>query len=91
VISVEVDQLDLVVEGTASRTHDTGTLERVAAVHASVYGWHVVVNDRLFDDVAAAPTAGPPQYGVYEVTPTTAFAFPVDPAVTPTRWRFASS
>jgi Pyridoxamine 5'-phosphate oxidase len=91
VISVEVEQLDLVVEGTASRTRDTATLERVAAVYASVYGWHVVVNDGLFDGTAGAPTAGPPPYGVYEVTPTTAFAFPLDPTVTPTRWRFASS
>jgi Pyridoxamine 5'-phosphate oxidase len=91
VISVEVEQLDLVVEGTASRTRDTATLERVAAVYASMYGWHVVVNDGLFDGVAGAPTAGPPPYGVYEVTPTTAFAFPLDPTVTPTRWRFASS
>jgi hypothetical protein len=91
VISVEVEQLDLVVEGTASRTRDTGTLERVAAVYASVYEWHVVVNDGLFDGVAGAPTAGPPPYGAYEVTPTTAFAFPLDPTVTPTRWRFASS
>jgi hypothetical protein len=91
VISVEVEQLDLVVEGTASRTRDTGTLERVAAVCASMYGWHVVVNDGRFDGVAGAPTAGPPPYDVYEVTPTTAFAFPLDPTVTPTRWRFASS
>jgi len=79
------------VEGTASRTRDTGTLERVAAVYAFVYGWHVVVKDGLLDGVAGAPTAGPPPYGVYEVTSTTASALPVDPTVTPTRWRFASS
>lgn len=91
VITVEVERLHLVVEGTASRTSDTATLERVAAVYASMYGWHVVVNDGLFDGVAGAPTAGPPPYGVYEVTPTTAFAFPLDPTVTPTKWRFASS
>jgi uncharacterized protein YbdZ (MbtH family) len=91
VISVEVEQLDLVVEGTASRTRDTATLERVAAVYASVHGWHVAVNNGLFDSVTGAPTAGPPPYGVYTVAPTTAFAFPLDPSVTPTRWRFASS
>jgi hypothetical protein len=91
VISVEVEQLDLVVEGTASRMRDPATLESVAAVCASLYGWHVVVNDGLFDGVVGAPTAGPPPYGVYELTPTTAFAFPLDPTVTPTRWRFASS
>jgi Pyridoxamine 5'-phosphate oxidase len=91
VISVEIEPFDLVVEGTASRTRDTATLERVAAVYASVHGWRVAVNNGLFDGVAGAPTAGPPPYGVYRVTPTTAFAFPLDPTVTPTRWRFGSS
>jgi hypothetical protein len=91
VISVEVEELDLVVEGTASKTRDTATLEGVAAVCASVYGWHVVVSNGRFDGAAGAPTAGPPPYDVYEVTPTTAFAFPLDPTVTPTRWRFATS
>jgi hypothetical protein len=45
----------------------------------------------LKPDKEEAFAAGPPPYGVYEVTPTTAFAFPLDPTVTPTRWRFASS
>ena len=35
-----------------------------------------------------APTAGPPPYEVYEVTPATAFGFPTDETFTATRWRF---
>jgi hypothetical protein len=86
----EVEQLDLVVEGTASRTRDTATLERVAAVCASLYGWHVVVNDGLFDGVAGAPDGRTTPYGVYEVIRRPR-SRSLDPTVTPTRWRFASS
>jgi hypothetical protein len=38
-----------------------------------------------------APTAGPPPYQVYEVTPTTAFAFGKDESFSPTRWRFEAT
>jgi predicted HD phosphohydrolase len=43
------------------------------------HGWHAIVNDRLFDGVAGAPTAGPPPYGVYEVTPTDRVRVPPRP------------
>ncbi|NDJ84523.1 MAG: PIG-L family deacetylase [Chloroflexi bacterium] len=36
-----------------------------------------------------APTAGPPPYAVYAVTPTVAFGFGTDKTFSPTRWRFA--
>lgn len=91
VITVEKEPLDLVIEGSARKTRDHATLRRVAERYASIYSWHVVVRDGAFHDVEGAPTAGPPPYDVYEVTPTTAFGLPVGDTFGPTRWRFGQS
>jgi nitroimidazol reductase NimA-like FMN-containing flavoprotein (pyridoxamine 5'-phosphate oxidase superfamily) len=80
--------LDLVVEGEAAKVSDDATLQRVANVYASKYGWEVTVRNGAFD-ADGAPTAGPPPYEVYEVTPTTIFAFGTDETVGSTRWRFS--
>jgi nitroimidazol reductase NimA-like FMN-containing flavoprotein (pyridoxamine 5'-phosphate oxidase superfamily) len=88
VVTVEVEPLDLVVEGEAVPVRDADTLRRVADVYASTYGWHVTVRDGAFHDTEGAPTAGPPPYDVYEVRPTVAFGFGTDETVVPTRWRF---
>jgi hypothetical protein len=77
-----------VVEGEAVLTRDEATLRRVADVYAEVYGWRVTVRDGAFHDTEGAPTAGPPPYDVYEVTPAIAFGFGTDESLTPTRWRF---
>jgi Pyridoxamine 5'-phosphate oxidase len=87
-VTVEWEPLDLVVEGIAAQVRDADTLQRVADAYASRYAWHVTVRDGAFHDTGGAPTAGPPPYDVYEVTPTTAFGFGLDEAFSPTRWRF---
>ena len=76
------------LEGTADKVRDTATLQRVADAYADVYGWRVAVRDGVFHDTEGAPTAGPPPYDVYEVTPNVAFGFGTDETVVPTRWRF---
>jgi nitroimidazol reductase NimA-like FMN-containing flavoprotein (pyridoxamine 5'-phosphate oxidase superfamily) len=87
VITVDTDALHLVVEGEAVIVSDEAGLRRVAAVYASKYGWQVDVRDGAFY-ADGAPTAGPPPYEVYEVTPTTVFGFGTDESVGATRWRF---
>jgi hypothetical protein len=88
VVAVEEEPLDLVVEGEAVKTRDEATLRRVADAYAAVYDWHVTVRDGAFHDTEGAPTAGPPPYDVYEVTPAIAFGYGTDETLTPTRWRF---
>ena len=81
VIASDGHDSDLVVEGDAAKMSDEVTLNRVADLCASKYDWYVAVRD-------GAPTAGPPPYQVYEVTPTLVFAFGKDESFSPTRWRF---
>jgi Pyridoxamine 5'-phosphate oxidase len=88
VITVEEEPLDLVLEGRAAKVRDAATLRRVADAYAEVYGWRVAVRDGAFHDTEGAPTAGPPPYDVYEVTPKVAFGFGTDETLAPTRWRF---
>ena len=88
VIAVATEDAHLVVEGDAAKVRDDTTLQRVAAVYASKYHWHVTVRDGAFDAAYGAPTAGPPPYEVYEVTPTRAFGFGTEETFSPTRWRF---
>jgi Pyridoxamine 5'-phosphate oxidase len=88
VLTVKVEPLDLVVEGAAAKVRDERTLRRVADAYASVYDWRVTVRDGAFRGTGGAPTAGPPPYDVYELTPATAFAFGTDAALVATRWRF---
>jgi nitroimidazol reductase NimA-like FMN-containing flavoprotein (pyridoxamine 5'-phosphate oxidase superfamily) len=87
VITHEEGDAHMVLEGTATIVRDEPTLRRVADEYASKYGWHPRPEDGAFDADYGAPTAGPPPYDVYEVTPTTAFGFGME-TFSPTRWRF---
>jgi hypothetical protein len=63
---------------------------RLAGVYASKYQWQVTVRDgALWGE--GAPTAGPPPYHVYVITPTAAFGFGTDETFGATRWRFLGS
>jgi hypothetical protein len=91
VLTVEHDPFDLVVEGVAAKVRDGATVERVARAYASVYGWHVTVREGAFlHATGGAPTAGPPPYDAYELSPAKALAYAIDEAMSfvPTRWRF---
>ena len=98
VSSLSLSELDLVVEGEAAKVSDEAKIHRVADIFASKYGWHVTVRHGAFYG-DSAPTAGPPPYGVYELTPAVAFGFPgvagtddkgqgKDESFSATRWRF---
>ncbi|MGH8985912.1 MAG: pyridoxamine 5'-phosphate oxidase family protein [Acidimicrobiia bacterium] len=88
VVTVDNEAMHLVVEGEATKVRDETKLERVAGVYRSKYEWPATVRDGAFDAPYGAPTAGPPPYEVYEITPTVAFGFGTDEKFIPTRWRF---
>lgn len=88
VITTHTDDLDLVVEGTATKVTDDATAQRVADAYRSKYDWPVTVHDAAFDAPYGAPTAGDPPYEVYAVTPETVFGFQTSEKLNSTRWRF---
>ena len=89
-VTARTGDLDVVLEGTARRVTDDETLVRVADTYRDKYGWPVEVRDGAFDAPYGAPTAGPPPYRVYAITPVQVFGFGTDDALGPrtTRWRF---
>lgn len=89
VVTSSAQTLDLVVEGRARPVDTPAAVQRVAEAYQAKYGWQPEVRDGLLW-AGGAPTAGPPPYRVYVVTPRTGFGFPTtheDPPI-PTRWRF---
>lgn len=97
VSSTTLPSLDLIVEGRAERVTDEATLRRVTDVYASRLEWPLEVSDgRVIGP--NAPTAGPPPYAMFQVTPTTIFGLPgttgmhefdPDDLPRPTRWDLA--
>lgn len=85
VVSARHGELDLVVEGVASRVVHSATLRRVAEEYLAKYAWPVTVEDGAFVG-EGAPTAGPPPYEVYRLVPALAFGFPADETFAPARW-----
>lgn len=90
VISVKLADIDLVVEGTARRVTDGPTLERIARRYNEQGGWPVTVDGDAFTAPYSAPSAGPPPWYLYEVTPTTAFGVAYKEPHGATRWEFDS-
>jgi nitroimidazol reductase NimA-like FMN-containing flavoprotein (pyridoxamine 5'-phosphate oxidase superfamily) len=91
--------LDVIIEGRATRVTDEAKLRQVADAYASELHWELAVQQgAVVGD--NAPTAGPPPYAVFEVTPMTVFGLPgiagtdegsskgSEGTFTPTRWRF---
>jgi nitroimidazol reductase NimA-like FMN-containing flavoprotein (pyridoxamine 5'-phosphate oxidase superfamily) len=89
-LTVRSDGMDLVLEGNAVNVSDDATLQRVAAEYVSKYQWPVTVRDGAFDAPYGAPTAGPPPYELYQISPGVVFAFGTDETFAPrsTRFRF---
>jgi nitroimidazol reductase NimA-like FMN-containing flavoprotein (pyridoxamine 5'-phosphate oxidase superfamily) len=89
--------LDVIVEGDAVKVTDEAEVQRVADAYTSSLHWPLEVRDgAVFGP--NAPTAGPPPYAVFELTPTTVFGLPgiagteggegAAGSFSPTRWRF---
>jgi len=87
VISVKLPDLDLVVEGVATKVTDEPTLQRLAERY-DAQGWPATVKDGALIAPYSAPSAGPPPWDLYEFTPSTAFGVATAEPFGATRWRF---
>jgi len=74
VVSVATHPFDLVIEGSAARVADADELRCVADKYVSG-GWPAQVEGDALTAEYSAPSAGPPPWHVYRVTPATVFAF----------------
>ena len=93
----KLPSLDVIVEGQAEPLTDPDAVRRIAEAFASK-NWPLEVRGAEVHG-PNAPTAGPPPYRIYRVTPYRAFGLPgnygmfqVDPddLPKPTRWDFAA-
>jgi hypothetical protein len=89
VFSVSLPDLDLVLEGTAAKVTDDATLQRLAQRYAA-QGWPARVGDGALTAEYSAPSAGPPPWFLYVLTPRTAFGVATAPPHGAMRWRFES-
>ena len=85
-ISVALAGLDLVVHGTAAKVTDDATLQRLARLYAA-QGWPASVKDGAFTAEFSAPSAGPPPWALYVLTPSVAFGVATAEPWGATRWR----
>jgi hypothetical protein len=89
--------LDVSAEGSAARVTDGATLRRVVDAYGADLHWPLELRDGRVEG-PNAPTAGPPPYAVWALTPSTVFGLPgvagtdeqgqAEAAFVPTRWRF---
>jgi hypothetical protein len=87
-ISVALPGLDLIVNGTAARVTDEATLQRLARLYAA-QGWPASVKDGAFTAEFSAPSAGPPPWALYVMTPSTAFGVATAEPWGASRWQLA--
>src|SRR5438105_5695564 len=86
-VSVSLDDIDVVVEGTAHKVTDTTTLERVANLYASL-GWPAHASGGAITAEFSAPSAGRGPWDLYAVDATTAVGVATKEPHGATRWRF---
>ncbi|HEU5472565.1 MAG TPA: pyridoxamine 5'-phosphate oxidase family protein [Actinophytocola sp.] len=87
-VSASLTGIDIVIEGEARRVTDATTLERVVG-HYRDQGWPAEVQGDAFTAPYSAPSAGPPPWYLYLVTPRTVFGVGGSEPPGATRWRFA--
>jgi hypothetical protein len=87
-ISVQLQGIDLVFEGTATRVKDTPTLERIASRFREG-GWEPAVEGDGFTAPYSAPSAGPPPWYLYRFSIDTVVGVAGAEPHGATRWRFA--
>jgi hypothetical protein len=87
--AISLPDLDLVLDGTASRVTDTPTLERAATGFDS-RGWPLTVVGELVTASFWAPTAPPPPWHLFAFTASTALGVATAGSGGATRWRFAN-
>ena len=84
-VSVSMKGIDLVVEGTAERVTDQSTLERMAKRYGDT-GWPARVEDSAFTYDYSAPSAGPPPWYLYRITPAVIYGVLGEEPGGATRW-----
>lgn len=89
-VSVALKGLDLVIEGKAARVTDRLTLQHLAERYAA-QGWPASVGDRALTAPYSAPSAGPPPWNLYVLTPIKAFGVAGAEPFGATRWRFGKT
>ncbi|HEV2886409.1 MAG TPA: pyridoxamine 5'-phosphate oxidase family protein [Jatrophihabitans sp.] len=89
VLSMATEDFDLVVEGTGQQITDPETVAAMAQRWAQE-GWPARVDEtgRALTAEYSAPSAGPPPWHVYRLTPRTATALGTTEPGGATRWRF---
>jgi hypothetical protein len=85
--AISLPNLDLVLEGTASRVTDPQTLERVAQGFAA-RGWPLEAEGDQVTASFGAPTAPPPPWHLHAFTPRKALGVATSAPGGATRWRF---
>lgn len=88
--AISLPDLDLVLDGSASRVTDAQTLQRIAESFAA-RGWPLEVEGDVVTASFWAPTAPPPPWHVHAFKPATALAVATAAAGGATRWRFTST
>ncbi len=88
-LSVATHDFDLVVEGEGRRVTDRSTVAAMAA-HWAAEGWPARPDDtgEALTAEFSAPSAGPPPWSVYRLTPRTATVVATIEPGGATRWRF---
>jgi len=86
-ISSRLEGIDIVLEGTATRTTDATILEQVAALYRQG-GWPAEVAGDALTAPFSAPSAGPPPWQLYRCTFHTAIGVATAEPYGATRWRF---
>ena len=89
-LSLGLPGLDLVVEGRAAKVTERATLERLAERYAA-QGWPARASGGAITAEYSAPSAGPPPWDLYAVTPTTAYGVATAKPYGATRWRFGET
>jgi hypothetical protein len=87
VITVSLEDIDVVLHGSARRVTEPAALERVAALYRD-QGWPAEVAGDAFTAPYSAPSAGPAPWYLYEVEPETAFGVATTEPGGAMRWRF---
>lgn len=86
-MSLSLPDIDIVVEGSAARVTDEPTLKRLAAVYADG-GWPASVDNDALTAPFSAPSAGPPPWYLYVLTPHVAYGVATAEPFGAMRWRF---
>jgi len=87
VMAISLKGIDVVIEGDAERVTDDQTLQRLAKRYAEG-GWPARVENGAFTYDYSAPSAGPPPWYVYAITPKTVYGVLAAEPGGAMRWRF---